>query len=208
LFAIRRNLVEGAEIDVVVPISEGETRSIKNGRGIWIESADAHPNSTGARHLGLTTVDSATLESSIRGGSGPILILDGDAHPWLASEDAVALQDRKVAILARNRTPLVDVATMVLPLASWVETEGTYTSSTGRVQLARRAFSPRGQARPPWEVVYRLAVELGIEQERGISPRVLFAEMAAEVAAFSGMTWGRLAAETGMRVHEEMHRVG
>ncbi len=30
-----------------------------------------------------------------------------------------------------------------------------------------------------------------------MTPRILFAEMAAEVAAFSGMTWGRLMAEPG-----------
>jgi NADH-quinone oxidoreductase subunit G len=208
LFAVHQKLVKGAKVDVVVPISEGETRSIKNGRGSWIESTDAHPNSTGARHLGLATADGATLESAVRGRSGPIVVLDADAHPWLASEDAADLRDRKVAILARNRTPLVDVATIVLPLASWVESEGTFTSSTGRVQLARRAFSPRGQARPPWEFVCRLAVELGIEQEREMSPKVLFAEMVAEVAAFSGMTWGRLTAESGIPVHQEMHRVG
>ena len=52
------------------------------------------------------------------------------------------------------------------------------------------------------------AVELGIEQERAITTRILFAEMAAEVGAFSGMTWGRLMAEPGMPVHEEVLGVG
>jgi predicted molibdopterin-dependent oxidoreductase YjgC len=113
-----------------------------------------------------------------------------------------------VAVLARYRTPLVDSASIVMPLTSWAETDGTYTSSTGRVQLARRAVPPCGQARPPWEVVYRLALELGIEQERNVSPRILFAEMAAEIAAFSGMTWCRLMTEPGMPVHEEVHGVG
>jgi NADH-quinone oxidoreductase subunit G len=209
LFAVRRNLVEGAKVDVVVPVSEGEDRRIKNARGTWIESLDAHPNSIGARHLGLATIDHDRLENSLRGGRGPILLLDAHAHPWLSSENAAtAARDRKVAVLARNHTPLVDAASIVLPLASWAESEGTYTSSTGRVQLARRAFSPGGQARPSWEVVHHLALELGIEHDRAISPRILFAEMAAEVAAFSGMTWGRLKAEPGMPVHEEVHRVG
>ncbi len=209
LFAVRRNLVEGARIDVVVPVSSGEPRCIKNGRGVWIESVDSHPNSTGARLLGLTTVDAANLESYLRDGTGPVLVLDAHAHPWLASDNAAAVtSDRQVAVLARRRTPLVNAASIVLPAASWAETEGTFTSSTGRVQLARRALPPSGQARPPWEIVYRLALELGIEQERALTPRTLFAEMAAEVSAFSGMTWGRLAAEPGMPVHEEVPRVG
>jgi NADH-quinone oxidoreductase subunit G len=209
LFAIRRNLVEGARFEVVVPVSSGEMRRIKNAHGTWHSRADAHPNSTGARHLGLATVDGASLESFLRDGTGPVLILDAHAHPWLTTEAAAAIAaERQVAVLARLRTPLADAASLVLPLASWAETEGTYTSSTGRVQLARRALAPRGQSRPAWEVIYRLALELGIEQQRNVSPRVLFAEMAAEVAAFSGITWGRLSVEPGMAIHAEVSDVG
>ena len=196
-------------MSVVVPVYEGDARRIKNGRGVWIDSVDAHPNSTGARQLGLATADAANLESYLRDGSGPVVVLDAHAHPWLMSDSAAEITaDRQVAVLARYRTPLVDSASLVLPLASWAETEGTYTSSTGRVQLARRALPPRGQARTAWEVVYRLALELGIEQERSISARILFAEMAAEVAAFSGMTWGRLEGDPGMPVHVEVRGVG
>lgn len=196
-------------MDVIVPVSEGETRRIKNGRGAWISNIDAHPNSTGARHLGLSTADAANLESYLREGTGPVLVLDAHAHPWLASEGAATITaDRQVAVLARYRTPLVDAASIVMPLASWAETDGTFTSSTGRIQLTHNAFPPAGQARQAWEVVYRLALALGIEQERAVTTRILFAEMAAEVAAFSGMTWGRLMAEPGMPVHEEVLGVG
>jgi NADH-quinone oxidoreductase subunit G len=209
MYAIRRNLVQGAHISVVVPVDRGEVRRIKNGRGAWIECTDAHPNTTGARQLGLPLADAASLESYLRDGTGPVLILDAHAHPWLMSDAVAAIAaERKVAVLARYGTPLVTSASIVLPLASWAETEGTYTSSTGRVQLARRALHPRGQARVAWEVVHELAVELGIEQERAVSARILFAEMAAEVAAFSGMTWGRLQNEPGMPIHLEAHGVG
>jgi NADH-quinone oxidoreductase subunit G len=209
LFAVRRNLVDGAHIGVVVPVHEGDVRRIKNGRGAWIDSVDAHPNSYGARQLGLPTADAANLESYLRDGTGPVLVLDAHAHPWLMSDSAAAITaDRQVAVLARYRTPLVDGASIVMPLTSWAETEGTYTSSTGRAQLARRALPPRGQARTAWEVVYQLALELGIEQERAVSARILFAEMAAEVAAFSGMTWRRLEGDPGMPVHVEVRGVG
>ena len=209
LFAVRRNLIDGSRMDVVVPVNDGEPRRIKDGRGNWIDSVDAHPNATGARNMGLITVDAANLESYVRDGTGPILVLDAHAHPWLMSDSAAAvISDRQVAALARYRTPLVEAASLVLPLTSWAETEGTYTNSNGRVQLARRALPPSGQARPAWEVVYQLALELGIEQERFVSPRILFAEMAAEIGAFSGMTWGRLESEPGMPIHQEAQGVG
>jgi len=209
LYSIKRNLLESSGMVVVVPVHAGEQRRIKNDRGEWIDGIDAHSNSTGASHLGLAAVDAVVLESYIRDGDGPLLILDAHAHPWLETEAAAAAAaGRPTAVMARYRTPIADAATLVLPLASWAETEGTYTSSTGIVQLARRAFPPAGQARPPWEVLHNLARHLGHEQQRIMSPRVLFAEMAAEVGAFAGMTFGRLMTEAGMPVHEEARGVG
>jgi NADH-quinone oxidoreductase subunit G len=208
LFSIRRSLI-GAGMDVVVPVHRGEERKVKNGRGEWVAGVDAHPNSTGARLLGLLAVDGADLESYIRDGDGPLLILDAHAHPWLTTQAAAdASAGRSTVVMARKRTPIVDAASLVLPLASWAENEGTYTSSTGIVQLARRALAPVGQARPAWEVMHRLAIQLGQEQKRTVSPRILFAEMAAEISAFSGMTYGRLMTEPGMPIHEEVAGVG
>jgi len=208
LFSVRRSLI-GAGMDVVVPNYRGEERKIKNGRGEWVASVDAHPNSTGARLLGLLAVDGADLESYIRDGDGPLLLLDAHAHPWLTTQAAAeAVAGRSVAVMARKRTPMVDAADLVLPLASWAENEGTYTSSTGIVQLVRRALAPVGQARPAWEIMNRLAVQLGQEEKSDVSPRTLFAEMAAEISAFSGMTYGRLMTEPGMPVHEEVAGVG
>ena len=209
LYSVRRNLQESSGMVVVVPVHTGGQRRIKNGRGEWIDSIDAHSNSTGAHHLGLAAVDAVVLESYIRDGDGPLLILDAHAHPWLETEAAAAAAaGRPTAVMACRRTPVADAASLVLPLASWAETEGTYTSSTGIVQLARRALPPAGQARPPWEVLHNLARHLGHEQQRIMSPRILFAEMAAEVGAFAGMTFGRLMTEAGMPVHEEARGVG
>jgi NADH-quinone oxidoreductase subunit G len=209
LFAVKRNLVDGARMEVIVPIHSGPARRMKNGHGKWVSSSDAHPNSSGVRNLGLATVDGATLEAYLRDGDGPFLILDAHAHPWLESEAAAAaVKDRWVAVLARTRTPLVDAAAMVLPAASWAETEGTYTSSTGHVQLAKRAMSPKAQARPVWDVVFELALALSLEQARKVSPRILFAEMAAETAAYAGLTWGRLISGGALPVHPEVTGVG
>ncbi len=193
LFAARRNLVEGARMTTVVPVHSGEVRRIKNGHGRWATSRDAHPNSTGARLLGLPLGDAATLESLLRDADGPIVILDAQAHPWLRSEAAAAaLSDRPVAVAARSRSPLVDAADLVLPITSWAESEGTYTSTTGRVQLASRAVQPAGLAREPWQLVADLARELQLLHDEVESPQQLFIELASEVAAFSGMTWRRL----------------
>jgi predicted molibdopterin-dependent oxidoreductase YjgC len=72
------------------------------------------------------------------------------------------------------------------------------------VQHARRAVAAGTHAREPWELVERLRFALGLAPQREISPRLLFAEMAAETPAFSGMTWGRLAAGAALPVHGEV----
>jgi predicted molibdopterin-dependent oxidoreductase YjgC len=89
-------------------------------------------------------------------------------------------------------------------MASWAETEGTYTSSTGRVQLARRAFYPKGQVLPPWEILHRIGVAAGVYEECTVSPSSLFERLAAAVGAFQGMTYRRLEAESGITVSEEV----
>jgi NADH-quinone oxidoreductase subunit G len=209
LFSVKRHLAGDEGVDVVVPVYRGEQRRVKNAHRRWVENTDAHPNVAGARLMGMQLVDAADLESYLRDGDGPLLVLDAHAHPWLASHDAArACAQRSTAVLARTNTPLVDAAAVVLPMASWAETEGTYTSSTGIVQHVARALPPKGQARTASEVLLGLAARFGHSASERVPPRLLFAEMAAEIAAFSGMTYGRLTGQHGMPVHGEANRVG
>jgi NADH-quinone oxidoreductase subunit G len=205
LFLAKEVLVGHLGLEVVVPVEIGQPRKIKNGHNEWVSSVDAHSNSSGARLMGLRTVDAAGLAEFVTNGSGPILVLDDRAHPWLASDDATsAIEGRRLAVASRSMTPLAAVAELLLPMASWAETEGTYTSSTGRVQLARRAFYPKGQVLPTWQILHRIGVAAGFYEERTVSPSSLFERLAAEVGAFQGMTYRRLEAESGITVSEEV----
>jgi NADH-quinone oxidoreductase subunit G len=209
LYLVRKVFVERMGLEVVVPSDRGEPRMIKNGHREWIHSVDGHPNSTGARLLGLRIVDRDALASFAGEGEGPLLVLDNRAHPWLSSDEAtVTLAGRPLAVVARTVTTLLEHARLVLPAASWVETEGTYTSSTGRVQLVRRGIFPKVQARPAWDILFRLAVELEIEAERTTSPRAIFEELAANVEAFRDIGHRRLESEPGVPVLEEVPDVG
>ncbi len=209
LFLVRQVLRDHAGLQVVVPVERGEERKMKNGRNEWVSNVDAHPNSTGARLLGFDMVDGAGLERFATADDAPLLILDNRAHPWLVSEAAAtALSGRRLVVLGRVATRLTEVAELVLPTASWIEADGTYTSSTGRVQLARRGFAPRAQARPTWEILDRLAVALGLHDERATSPREVFTALAEHVPAFGGMDYYRLATDPGLAVMGEVPHVG
>jgi predicted molibdopterin-dependent oxidoreductase YjgC len=115
---------------------------------------------------------------------------------------------RTLAVSARHQTVLTRAASLLLPAASWVETEGTYTSSTGRVQLARQAFPPGALAWPAWRLLHGLAVAFGAASGPDTRPERLFAELAATVPAFAGMTYRALAAGSGLPVAVEVPDVG
>lgn len=209
LWLAKKVFADLLRLEVVVPVHVGEERSVKNGRKEWVHRIDAHPNSTGARLLGLATVDARGLEDFLAGAAGPVVVLDNLAHPWLATEEAAAsVTGQPTAVVARTHTPLSRGASLLLPAASWVETEGTYTSSTGRVQLAVRGLYPKADAKATWEALLFLASSLGLEISPKATPRELFDAMAAEVPAFAGMTFRRLATEPGIPVLEEVPHVG
>ena len=208
LFLVKKVLVEHLGLDVVVPVHVGEERKIKNGAKEWVTRDDAHANALGATLIGLRTVDAAELEQTLADGTGPLLILDASAHPWLASEAAAEhVGDRQLVVLAQHATPLTERASILLPLAAWAEAEGTYTSSTGRVQLARQAYAPSSLARPAARVLAELAVAVGAPVTEA-RPRALFELAAAEIPAFAGMTYRRLITEPGIPVREEVPDVG
>jgi len=209
LYLVKKLLVDHAGLEVVVPLFEGEQRRMKNSHGEWIASASAHPNSTGARLIGLPMIDEKKLKAFCTKGSSKLLVLDNRSHPWLASKEAAsALVGRSVAVSARVHTALSRGAELVLPAASWIGMEGSYTSSTGRVQLTRRGFYPLGTSKPLWEILWLLSVQLGLEKERTVRPQTVFSELAEQVPAFAGMTYRRLANESGIPVLEEDEHVG
>ncbi len=63
--------------------------------------------------------------------------------------------------LTSHQGPLVDRATVSLPLATWAEVDGTFTNRQGHVQRIRTAVKAPGEAAPGWRLIDRLAGALG-----------------------------------------------
>ncbi len=204
--------------ELAVPLAEGEPRRMKNGKGEWLQSADPHPNAAGARRLGLNLVDGEGLSRFLYGGAGLTLILDAEAHPFLAIPEAIRLL-RVGATVAwlRREHPLASVAKWLLPVASLASNEGTFSSSAGHVQRFASAFSPPGavrrtatgamspecptiaspwgppgEARPLWLVLAALAREVGAAHLDVSSPAEAFGLMTRTDRAFAGLEWNSL----------------
>jgi len=52
-------------------------------------------------------------------------------------------------------------ADVILPAASWAESEGTFINVEGRIQKYKRLIEPLGESRPDWWIFCRLAERLG-----------------------------------------------
>jgi NADH-quinone oxidoreductase subunit G len=195
--------------ELIVPVSQGEQRTMKNGRGEWVASHNDHANSLGARLIGLELVDQTQLQRFLLASDARLVILDNRAHPWLLSDEAAQTVNQDgLVVMARVHSRLSESASLVLPTASWVEREGSYTSSTGRVQRGERAMYPAAEAKALWEILALLLGRIKPDRTMPVSPRAVFKELAEEVPAFAGMTYHRLAVEPGVPVLEEVPDVG
>src|SRR5205085_5882001 len=59
-------------------------------------------------------------------------------------------------------TDLARAADFVLPGASYVEKEASYTNDHGRLQGTARAMAPPGEAMEDWQILVNLGVSLGV----------------------------------------------
>ncbi|MCK9376015.1 MAG: formate dehydrogenase subunit alpha [Syntrophobacterales bacterium] len=87
-------------------------------------------------------------------------------------------------------TPTTAFAHVVLPAASFAETEGTFSNSERRVQRVRQAIAPI-PGKTNWETLQELCTRMGYPMAYG-SAEEIFNEMASLTPAYGGMSFPRL----------------
>ncbi len=102
----------------------------------------------------------------------------------LANLDFLVVQDLFISETAK-------FADVILPGASFLEKDGTFTSTERRVQRVRRALKPRGESRPDWQIICDLATRMGYPMHYD-SPEQIFAEMAGLTPSYAGISYARL----------------
>ena len=97
--------------------------------------------------------------------------------------------DGLIAVASHNG-PLTEAAHVVLPLADWAETDGTFTNKLGMVQRIRAALPAPGDALPGCEVLTHLAHKLGVPMDYSTAKQV-FTEAREKLSFMRGADWGR-----------------
>ena len=95
---------------------------------------------------------------------------------WRAAALAALRGAEMVVVLTSFKTAAHDVADVLLPIAPFTETSGTFVNAEGRVQSFHAAVRPLGDARPAWKVLRVLGTMLGLpgfefETSRRCAPR-------------------------------------
>ncbi len=82
-------------------------------------------------------------------------------------------------------------ADLVLPAATSLEKDGTYTSTERRIQRINKAFEPLGESKPDWEILQLIANRLGAKWTYK-HPSEIMDEIASLTPLFAGVRYDRL----------------
>jgi predicted molibdopterin-dependent oxidoreductase YjgC len=102
-----------------------------------------------------------------------------------------------LVVLDSDGCEAAQYANVVLPLATYAESDGTFTNHAGRVQRFHESVPPPGQARPGWRVLGDLVAAMTSADAPG-SAAAVFQALAAENGAFVGLDYERIGGQGAM----------
>ncbi len=105
----------------------------------------------------------------------------------LESLDFLVVMDRQLTDTARQ-------ADVVLPLTTYAEEDGTFTSTERRISRVRKAVEPPRQVQPAWEILCALSAELDYPMNYQ-HPSEIIDEAAKLVPAYSGVSFSSIGDE-------------
>jgi NADH-quinone oxidoreductase subunit G len=124
------------------------------GNGVGAQLVNALP---GAGGLNAGQMLSQPMKALLLLNTEPVL----DAADAAAARKALSLSGLVVALTPFKDTA-ADVADVMLPIAPFTETAGTFVNAEGRVQSFHGVVKPLGDARPGWKVLRVLGNLLGL----------------------------------------------
>ncbi len=89
-------------------------------------------------------------------------------------------------------------AHLVVPGASFLEKDGTFTNLERRIQRIRKAVEPPDGVLPDWQVVCEVATRMGYPMKYG-HPSEIMDEIARLTPMFAGVTYARLETSEGLQ---------
>ncbi len=131
----------------------------------FLRTADQNPNRAGLELVleaySIFDEGPEALKKAVEAGKVKTLIMVGSEFNRPDEAWVNALRGLQVLAIASNWDESARAATLVLPLASYAEQDGTFVNTSGRMQRINKALTPYKGRKPAVEMAAFLAVALG-----------------------------------------------
>jgi len=157
-YALLRKLT--ANIAEAANINWGSVGFGANDTGAWMAGAVPHRIAGGAEASG------QNAEAMQTGNCDALVLLGAEPEGDFADpmQTIKALSDARVIAISGYRSPALDAhADVILPMAVFSETSGTFVNLQGDAQSFTGATSPVGEARPAWKILRVLGNLLDVD---------------------------------------------
>ncbi len=134
----------GAGTDAIIAAAANIAMALKNrGSAVGIAFVASTVNSFGVAMMGGGSLDQA-LELLIAGAADSVIVMENDLyrHARVDKVDAALAQVKQLIVLDHQRTAIMNKARLILPAASFAESDGTLVSQEGRAQRFFQVYDP------------------------------------------------------------------
>lgn len=128
-----------------------------------LRDADHNPNVRGCKRVAGNTpiLPLRDLAEPVVGGQISVVLSLGGFTDKDDVTTIGALGRGEVVVIASNVAPLTEIADVLLPTATWAEQDGSFVNRQEMEQRFEAGPRPAGDAIPGWDIVVRLARQLG-----------------------------------------------
>jgi NADH-quinone oxidoreductase subunit G len=179
-----------------------------NSAGAWLAGMLPHRASCGrvVNTPGLATQDA--LEAKLKGYVLMGLEPSFDVANPLVARQAMLAAECVVSLSAYQTESILECADVILPMALFAETSGTYINVDNTWQTVTGAVKPLGEARPAWKILRVLGNLLHCPQFDFMSTETILDAIKAEYALLDAPKPGCFYPEAWPKAEENLVRVG
>lgn len=171
--------------------------SVENDDDGFLIRSDKNPNTNGALMLAkyAKAANPGDLMNAIKDGSiNSLIVLSNDivAKAKRANIDVSIFSKLKFIIAAdvfANET--LKIANVAFPIASYLESDGTWVNFARRVQRFKRSVFPKNDIPSACDLIQALIKAVGFEYENS-NPEKVFHQLSQKIPEMNGMTYSKL----------------
>ena len=119
-------------------------------------------NTVGAQLVGALPGEGGLDAQRMLGGALKAVVLLGVEPGADTAGDGAALADAEMVVTLSPFKTNLDISDVLLPVAPFTETSGSFVNAEGRLQSFQAVVKPQGETRPAWKVLRVLGNLLGL----------------------------------------------